>query len=475
MNKLNHYSQSGHCFPELVEKKDGKVIAQMKSNLWKDDYIRINNNFQKIVKEPLKDGIKILLCAKIIYDPVYGLSLRIMDIDTSYSLGDLEREKTETIKKIREEGIYNKNKEHKLALLPKRIAIISVQSSKGYSDFMKVIEGNTWGYNFFHFLFPSLLQGDKAVISMINQLKRIKKVKNHFDVVAIIRGGGGDIGLSCYNNFSLAKEIALFPIPVITGIGHSTNETVVEMLAYENAITPSKLAEFLLQKFHNFSVPVQKAEEKLIDKSRRILKDEQLKFQNSVKQFRSISINMITSRCNEVKNQSKTLLLQTSFFLRYERESYISFMIGIKKGVKSFIQSKNQQIKHVALSINKDVVSNLRNARLYLNQSRQQVTKNSKVSLLSNRENIGLLKDKIFKITTFFFKNLNDKMVNIERSVNNMSPKNVLKRGYSITMLNGKVLKSHKQAKQGDMVDTLIVDGNILSQVKTITKSDDYE
>jgi len=201
MNKLNHYPQSGHCYPELVEKKDGKIIAQMKANLWKDDYNKISNNFQRIVKEPLKDGIKILFCAKITFHPTYGLSLRIMDIDTSYSLGDLEKEKAETIEKIKKEGIYNNNKEQKLPLLPKRIAIISVQTSKGYSDFIKVIEENSWGYKFFHLLFPSLLQGEKAVDSLINQLQRIKRVKTHFDVVAIIRGGGGDIGLSCYNNF----------------------------------------------------------------------------------------------------------------------------------------------------------------------------------------------------------------------------------------------------------------------------------
>ena len=126
-------------------------------------------------------------------------------------------------------------------------------------------------YKFFHLLFPSLLQGDNVVQSISAQLKRIRKVKHHFDVVAIIRGGGGDVGLSCYNDYRLAKEIALFPLPVITGIGHATNETVVEMISFSNAITPTKLAEYLLQTFHNFSVPVQEAERKLVDKSRRLL------------------------------------------------------------------------------------------------------------------------------------------------------------------------------------------------------------
>ena len=166
--------------------------------------------------------------------------------------------------------------------MPQRIAIISVETSKGYADFIKVIETNSWNYKFFHLLFPSLLQGDKAVEDIINQLRRIEKVKEHFDVVAIIRGGGGDVGLSCYNNYKLAKEIALFPIPVITGIGHSTNETVTEMISFSNAITPTKLAEYLIQMFHNFLVPVQEAENTVIDRSRRLLSEESVCRQTKV-------------------------------------------------------------------------------------------------------------------------------------------------------------------------------------------------
>jgi exodeoxyribonuclease VII large subunit len=175
MSKLNHYSHSGHCYPELVEKKDGKVMAQMKANLWKDDYIEINNKFKKILKEPLKDGIKILFLATITFHPEYGLALRIIDIDPSYTLGDMEKEKQETIERMKREGIYNQNKILKIPLLPQRIAIISVETSKGYSDFIDVIDKNPWNYKFFHFLFPSLLQGEKAIGSMTNQLIRIKK------------------------------------------------------------------------------------------------------------------------------------------------------------------------------------------------------------------------------------------------------------------------------------------------------------
>jgi exodeoxyribonuclease VII large subunit len=355
MNKLNYYKQSGHCYPELVEKKDGKIIAQTKAHLWKEDFQRISGNFQNVLKEPLKDGIKILFLAKISFDPLFGLALWIKDIDPSFTLGDLEKEKQDAIRKLKEQQFFDRNKQLKLPLLPQRIAIISVETSKGYADFLKVIDHNPWNYRYFYMLFPSLLQGDKAVQDILNQLEKIKKVKDHFDVVAIIRGGGGVIGLSCYNNYQLAKEIALFPIPVITGIGHATNETVSEMVSFYNAITPTKLAEYLLQHFHNFSVPVQ--------------------------------------------NASKSIVRQTQFILKSQKEKLK--ITGEKLQLQTFLNLKS------------------------------------------------------------LFMDLN----NIEKNITNMSPQNVLKRGYSITRINGKALKDGLSLKEGDVLSTELYEGDIISTV----------
>ncbi len=383
MNKLNYYPHSGHCYPDLVEKENGKLVAQVRSVLWKDDYVRISRAFQAIVKEPLKDGIKILFCASITFDASYGLSLRIIDIDPGFSLGDLEQEKAQSIAKLKQEGIYGNNKLFRLPLLPKRIAIISVDTSKGYADFMKVIEGNQWGYRFTFKLFPALLQGDNAINSLINQLQQIKSIYQRFDVVAIIRGGGGDVGLSCYNNFRLSQEVALFPLPVITGIGHSTNETVVEMLAFENAITPTKLAEFLIQKFHNYSVPLHRAEENLVRISRKILKDEQLKLYTTTRYFRSVTGNVLITGNNTVLNLRNALMQQSAFLFKSQ---------------------------------------------------------------------------------------MND-LISLERTVKNLSPENVLKRGYSITLLNGKAVKTYHEVKEGDRLETLVIDGVIQSNVNTLSKS----
>jgi exodeoxyribonuclease VII large subunit len=334
MNKLNHYSHSGHCYPELVEKQDGKVIAQFKANLWRDDYQTINANFIRVLNEPLKDGIKILFLARISFEPQYGLSLRIIDIDPSFTLGDLEKEKQETIQRLHAEGIFSSNKMKAMPLLPQRIAIISVETSKGYADFTKVLSTNPWNYHFFHVLFPSLLQGDRAVESIRHQLRRIRKVISHFDVVAIIRGGGGDIGLSCYNHYDLARDIALFPIPIITGIGHATNETVVEMISHANAITPTKIAEYLLLKFHEFAIPVQKAEEKIRSRAERILNDEKYRLQSAVKLFRSVTTNVLAENRGQVRSLNRMLQQQTTFMIRNEK----GLLNSIEKNIANLSQ-----------------------------------------------------------------------------------------------------------------------------------------
>jgi exodeoxyribonuclease VII large subunit len=406
VNKLNFYAHSGHCFPELVEKTNGKVVAEMRSTIWNSDVSRINANFIKTLGEPLKDGITVLLFAMVDFHPTYGLTLKISDIDPSFTLGELEREKQESIQKLKSEGIFSLNKTKHLPLLPKRIAIISVESSKGYSDFMQVIQKNQWNYQFETFLFPAILQGDNAAPTIIAQLKRIQKVIQHFDVVAIIRGGGGDVGLSCYNNYALAREIAMFPIPVFSGIGHSTNETVSEMVSYRNAITPTELADFLIQEFHNFWVPVQKAQEKIIQMSREVL-------QNSRKQ--------LTNEVNFLKAH-----------LKLQLQSY-----------RNILELSKQNLKGLSLEF-------LSNQRTTINTVLQpNLIRSAKMSL---KNSLNLIEGQ-------------------EKVVNLLNPLNLLKRGYSLTFVDGKVLKSVENIQKGQRIQTQFVDGIVDSEVIVVEKS----
>ena len=426
MNKLNFYKHSGHCYPDLVEKRDGKVVAQLRSILWKGDYNRINEGFERILKEPLKDGIKVLLYAKVCFHPEHGLSLQIVDIDPAFTLGDLEQEKLQTIEQLQKEGLFNKNKSLPIPLLPQRIAIISVETSKGYADFLKVVEAaqESWNYKFFYMLFPSLLQGDKAAIAIIRQLRKIRRVIHHFDMVAIIRGGGGDVGLSCYNNYALAKEIASFPIPVITGIGHSTNETVAEMIACENAITPTKLAEFLIQKFHNFQIPVERAQNTIVDKGRRLIEEQKSDFASHVKLLKSVTKNVVFTYQNTVTRYIDRLIHHSKFGINSEKEQLSSAGEKIKRAAYAFCAAEKNTLNQFSLDLKKDASTSL--------------------------------------------KQENSVLANLERNLQLMSPENVMKRGYSITKINGKALSSTEGLKEGDELNTILFNGNLISTVNKI-------
>lgn len=377
MNKLNHYTHSGHCYPELVEKQDGKIVAEIRSILWKADYTRINNNFLKIAQEPLREGITMLFQASISYDPMYGLSLRIVDIDPTFTLGELEKEKLDSIRKLKEEGIYEANKSVPFPMVPKRLAIISVETSKGLSDFYKIINQNPWGYRLECTLFPALLQGDKSIPSIISQLAVIAAKIDSYDVVAIIRGGGGEVGLSSYNNYLLARAIAIFPIPVLTGIGHSTNYTVSEMVAYKNAITPSELADFLIQKYHNFAVPIDRAAENIQQ--------------------------LILTRFKEERN----MLSQLATHIQW---------IG-----KREIQASKANIQQV------------------------------------QNELSALVRLRLYEYKTA--------IAHTERIIQLSDPIRLLKQGFSITKINGKLLQSAAQISIGDVIHTRLEDGDVISIV----------
>lgn len=421
MIKLNHYRHSGHCYPDLVEKKDGKVIAQMRATLWSSDYLHINGKFLKTLKEPLKDGIKILFLAKISFDPQYGLSLRIMDIDPSFTLGDIEREKFETIERLKTEGYYHKNKQLPFPLLPKRIAIISVETSKGYADFMKVLSNNPYGYKFIMELFPSLLQGEKAITSIKAQLATIKKIKNRFDVVAIIRGGGGDVGLSCYNDYSLSKAVADFPLPVITGIGHATNETVVEMVAYQNAITPTKIAEVLVEKFHQFAVPVQEAQRIISEKSIRLLKE----------------------LGRQIKNLSKIFKADTRHLLLKHENELI-------------------QARHIIIGKSQYLVAD---QKKQLSQIPELLFKKTKTAISKERFLLTEMKIKTTRYSGQIIKACGMKLDGYAKTVQVLNPVNLLKRGYSLTLKNGKIIKDIAEMAPGDKIETLLANGKIISEV----------
>jgi exodeoxyribonuclease VII large subunit len=345
MNKLNHYVYSGHCYPDLVEKTEGKVVAQMRAIIWKADFQAINHKFQQVLKEPLREGSHILFLAHIQFDAQHGLSLRILDIDPTYSLGELEREKQETTERLEREGIFHQNKTLPLPLLPQRIAVISVETSKGYADFCKIIDHNEDGFRFFHHLFPAQLQGDKAVTTIIGQLNNIRKCGDLFDVVVIVRGGGGAVGLAAFNNYLLAREIALFPIPVLTGIGHATNETVAEMVAFKNAITPTEIAHILIQRFIEFSRSIQQMESRIAHLTGQKLRDAKVQLNQMETYLKASVANEMEKHRETQQHAMQSLIKSAQYLLRDHKREQERGEALLGKNVQSYLNTQKKKLE----------------------------------------------------------------------------------------------------------------------------------
>jgi exodeoxyribonuclease VII large subunit len=336
----------------------------------------------------------------------------------------LQRERDETLKRLQKEGLLNLNQQLDFPVLPKRIALISADTSKGYSDFMKVIEQNPWGYKFFTMLFPAYLQGDVAVSSIIEQLERIKKVLSHFDIVVIVRGGGGEVGMTCYNNYELCKAIASFPIPVLTGIGHSTNLTVAEMISFRNAITPTELGEFLIQSFHEFSVPVQEARKSIRTNALKLIEFTRNAFSNETKHFRNAAHLYLNRSDQELQNATRMIQGQAKMLLVQNKE---------------IINASMHELKNSGYRLLKD-------QRTELSRSSEILTNGSQ---------------RILERKTKEIENLNG-MVRL------LNPINVLKRGFSITTMNGQTLKEGMDLKEGTIIETTTFDLKLVSEIKSI-------
>ena len=422
MNKLNHYSKSGHCYPELVQKDKDKIVAEFRSVLWRPDYTRINAQFMQRIHEPLRDGIKILFETSISYDAQYGITLRIHDIDINYTIGDLEAEKQASIALLQEQGIFTKNKTVAHPILPRRIAIISVDTSKGYADFIQIINSKKDSFTLFHMLFPALLQGDKAVSSIVGQFERIRRVASHFDLVAIIRGGGGEVGLTCFNHYDLAKCIATFPLPVYTGIGHATNETVCEMVSYFNGITPTKVAEHILEQFETFEQQTRKSEQTICSIARQIISNQKKEI-HLISRLLQQSAARHTSLAHENINTIKARMIQANRFHALNEQRSLQAVSAI---LAKSIQASLQQ---------------------------QQTLLDYNLSILPKHMEVVM-------------KQYHERLAQQERLVSMLDPRNTLKRGYSITTKNGKAMHTFDELKPGDVVSTQLYEGTITSLVQ---------
>ena len=238
----------GHCYIELVERNEDtqETIAKARGTIWARTYSLLRPYFLEQTGQPFAAGLKVLLQVSVGFHELYGYTLDVCDIEPAYTIGDIARQRQLIIKRLTDEGVIGLNKELEFPLLPQRIAVISSATAAGYGDFCDQLLNNRYGFVFYPHLFPAPMQGNGAEQGIIAALDKIAENVDNWDAVVIIRGGGATSELGCFDTYDLANNCAQFPLPIITGIGHLRDESILDIVAHTSAKTPTAVAEFLI-------------------------------------------------------------------------------------------------------------------------------------------------------------------------------------------------------------------------------------
>ncbi|MFW6218823.1 MAG: exodeoxyribonuclease VII large subunit [Bacteroidota bacterium] len=416
-------NRNGHCYLELIEKEktSEKITARARATIWSSTFRLLKPYFETTTGHPFKDGIKVMLNITVEYHEIYGLSLNIVDIDPTYTLGDMAKKKADTIRRLKEEGIFEMNHQLPLPLVIQRIAIISSETAAGYGDFRNHLTNNEYGYDFYTRLFPAIMQGEEAEKSVIKALDDINNNVSDFDAVVIIRGGGAQIDLSCFDNYWLAFHVAQFPLPVLTGIGHDKDESVTDMVACCKLKTPTAVADFLIMKMVAFESDLTEYSGLIFNHTRNILTSNKNKIINISGNLAPLLFQKISIQKNQLEQLSNILRKSPLKLLQQELEKSRGTGIEIKKSIHYKLNSRKETLDFYHESMNKNISRLVRNIRKDLNARK--------------------------------------------RVINNLDPANLLKRGYSVSMIDGRIIKSSDNVKMGDELITILHQGKMVSNI----------
>ena len=256
---------NGHCYLELIEKDEhtNTPVARASAKCWRQTWLMVKPYFERTTGEPLRTGMKVLLKVYAQFHEAFGFSWIVTDIDPNYTLGDMARKRLEIIRQLKEEGVFDLQRELRIPLFAKRIAVISAEHAAGYGDFCRQLEDNEDGFRFEVTLFPAIMQGEQVEQSIIAALERIYALNTSFDVVVIIRGGGATADLSGFDTLALAENVAQFPLPVITGIGHERAESILDMVAHTRVKTPTAAAALLIDHLRQVLERINSAQQRI--------------------------------------------------------------------------------------------------------------------------------------------------------------------------------------------------------------------
>ncbi len=414
---------NGHCYLELVEKQPGdiNIRARVRAVIWNSNYRFIKSFFENSTGESLRDGMKILVRVKIEYHEIYGLSLVINDIDPAFTIGDMAIRRQEIIRRLEAEGVISMNRELEIPLVPQRIAIISSGNAAGFTDFINHLKSNSFGYVFYTVLFDTPVQGKETEAGVIKSLERIAGHIDKFDLTVIIRGGGSQTDLSWFDSYAIAYYITQYPIPVITGIGHDKDLSVTDIVANISLKTPTAVADFLIERMNDAENLISELSTAVSDQAKRMLEESVRKTETAMLRLAPITRIMISGIREQLSSVAIEMTRTGKSFLAKANSIPENQKQRISSGSYSIIAQKGTTLKH-----GKELLAAM------------------------TRNNIAVI---------------HSRLTGFNNSLKMLDPVNVLKRGYTITSINGKIIKKGKTLRKDDMIDTRFSDGAISSKV----------
>ena len=318
--KVNY---SGHCYLELVEKAEkggdnGVPTAQARAVIWKSHFPRIAAYFEAETGQRLAPGLKILAKVLVSYHELYGFSLQITDVDPSFTLGDLERQRQQTIAQLQQDGVWEMNRGVPMPTVVQRVAVVSSAQAAGYQDFCKELAKSP--YRFEVELFDAFMQGEAAEGSIIDALCRVADRLEEFDAVVIVRGGGSRSDLNCFNAYRICSYVAQFPLPVITGIGHDKDTSVADMVAHTALKTPTAVAGWLVERMDRICGWLDAAALQLHDGVLRLSRTQQVRLEELAGDVRHLSLGLLRQRGLELGSREEVFRQAVGSFLRQQRQ-----------------------------------------------------------------------------------------------------------------------------------------------------------
>ena len=441
-------NSAGHCYLELIEKKGDEIIARARATIWSYTFRMIKPYFETTTGRSFSHGIKILVRVSVEYHPSFGLSLNIKDIDPVYTVGDMALQRKEIVNRLQNEGVFDMNRELQLPLVPQKIAVISSATAAGYQDFMNQLETNEFGFRFYTKLFQAVMQGAEAVPSIIRALEKIYRYEDFFDAVVIIRGGGATADLSSFDSYDLAFHITQFPLPVITGIGHEKDDTIVDLVAHTRLKTPTAVAEFFINGMERFY-------EKLLQLESDVVRTVREQIENQLDELEQLATGL--------QQQVLGFILEKNVHLIRKGNEF-------QQNISRFSFRKKVELDNFKHEIHSAVSMWLVKKENTLNQKRRILKRVSGETLITENSKINYLNESFAKETRKFIQRELEQIRQNENTIRLLNPENILKRGYSLTLKEGRIIKSVSQVLEKDIIETHFSDGSIESKITKKTK-----